>query len=110
MENEMAFLKLKDVEQIEKVPGCHVRFVHSDNMSFAYWNLDLNAVIPTHSHPHEQVGSIISGLIEVTAGSEKKVLGPGEVVAIPSNVEHSVITLEPAYVIDVFYPIREDYR
>lgn len=106
----MSFLELKNIESREPIPGCHVRFVHSDNMSFAYWNLDLGAVIPNHSHPHEQVGTIISGVIEVTVGGEKKTLGPGDLVTVPSNVEHSVITIEPAYVIDVFYPVREDYK
>ncbi len=106
----MSFLKLENIEQREIVPGCHARMVHSDNMTLTYWSLDLGAIIPNHSHPHEQVGSVISGAIEITLGGETKIVGPGEVVAVPSNVEHSVKTLEPAYVIDVFYPIREDYR
>jgi quercetin dioxygenase-like cupin family protein len=40
----------------------------------------------------------------------KQQLKVGEGVVIPPNVEHEVIPLEPnTKVMDVFYPIREDY-
>ena len=106
----MSFIELKNIDQRELVPGCRARMVHSDNMTLIYWNFDNGAVIPGHKHPHEQIGSVITGSIEVTAAEETKVLGPGSVVIIPSNVEHSLVALKESYVIDAFYPVREDYR
>ncbi|GAG03447.1 unnamed protein product, partial [marine sediment metagenome] len=43
-------------------------------------------------------------------GGETKILRVGEGVVIPPNVEHEASPLEPGTkMIDVFYPIREDY-
>jgi quercetin dioxygenase-like cupin family protein len=48
--------------------------------------------------------------MKMVAGGESKILKVGEGVVIPPNVEHEVIPLEPnTKVMDVFYPIREDY-
>ncbi len=46
----------------------------------------------------------------MVAGGETKILKAGEGAVIPPNVEHEVTPLEPnTKVMDVFYPIREDY-
>jgi len=106
----MPFLELSQIDQREMLPGCHARFVHGDNMTVSYWNLDKGAVIPEHAHRHEQVTSLIEGEMELTLDGECKLLPPGSVVAIPSNGKHGVKALTQCYVIDVFYPVREDYR
>ena len=106
----MPFLKLDDLAEHEILPGCHVRFVHSEKMSFAYWNFDPDATIPPHSHPHEQVGTVIEGELEVTVSGETKRLTPGSILIVPSNATHSVRALTRCYVIDAFHPVREDYR
>lgn len=106
----MPFFQVKDIEQREMLPGCSARFVHGDNMTLSYWDLEMGAVIPGHSHPHEQVTTVISGKLEMRVGEETKLLGPGCGVTIPANVEHSVKALDVCYVIDAFYPVREDYR
>lgn len=102
--------ELRHIPQREILPKCHVRFVHSDNMTLSYWNLEEGAVIPEHSHPHEQVCNMIEGRMELTVGGESRLMTDGSVATIGSNVPHSVKALAPCYVIDVFYPIREDYR
>lgn len=104
------FKELRHIEEREILPKCHVRFVHSDNMTLSYWNLEEGAVIPEHSHPHEQVCNMIEGRMELTVGDEMRLMTAGSVALIGSNTPHSVKALTPCYVIDVFYPIREDYR
>lgn len=106
----MSFLELHQVSEREIFPKCHVRFVHSDNMTLSYWNLDEGAELPAHSHPHEQVSNVIHGRMELTVGDETKIVHGGSVAIIPPNTPHSVKAQEASYVIDVFYPIREDYR
>jgi quercetin dioxygenase-like cupin family protein len=104
------FLKLDDLKEHEILPGCHVRFIHSERMSFAYWHFDPDATIPPHSHPHEQVGTMIEGELEVTIDGVTRHLTPGCVLVVPSNSMHSVRALSRCYVIDAFCPVREDYR
>ncbi len=43
---------------------------------------------------------------------ETTTVGPGGVFFIPGNVEHSVVVkgTETARVVDIFSPIREDYK
>ena len=106
----MPFLEVNNLEPRQMLPGCIARFVHADNMTISYWDLEPGAVIPNHSHPHEQVSSVIRGELELTVGGETRLLGPGGVAIVGSNVEHSVNALSECYVIDAFYPVREDYR
>ena len=106
----MTFLKLQEIEEKELVPGYRVRFVHSQNMTLAYWTIQAGAALPAHSHPHEQVASVIEGEFEMAVGGETKVIGPGAVVVVPSNTVHSGRAVTNCRIIDAFYPIREDYR
>jgi len=66
------------------------------------------AIVEKHSHPHEQMLYVISGSLRFQLEEEEQVLGPGEIVHIPSDKEHSVVFLEDSLVLDIFSPIRED--
>jgi len=50
----MPFINLDQQEEKELVPGYHVKFVHTNNMTFAYWRIEAGAGLPDHSHHHEQ--------------------------------------------------------
>lgn len=106
----MPFLALDDIEARHLIPGFEVKFVHSESMTFAHWQIEPHAVLPEHSHPHEQVCHVIDGQFELTIDGESKVLEAGGVGIIPSHAVHSGKALTHCHVIDVFYPIREDYR
>jgi quercetin dioxygenase-like cupin family protein len=79
-------------------------------MTFVHWEIDAGASLPEHSHMHEQVVNMISGKFELKVDTETQLLGPKGVVCIPSNARHSGRAVTDCYIIDVFYPIREDYR
>ena len=67
--------------------------------------------VPTHSHPHEQVGMVHSGRAILRIGDEEREVGPGDFYCIPADVPHSDTTLgdEPFVMLDIFYPVREDF-
>jgi quercetin dioxygenase-like cupin family protein len=106
----MPFIDLSDLEEKELVPGYHVRFVHSENMTFAYWNIEGGSSLRDHSHPHEQVVNLIEGEFELKVGGEIKKMKPGQVAVLPGNVPHSGRAITDCKIIDVFYPVREDYK
>ena len=106
----MGYLKLKDLEEREIVPGYRAVFVHSENMTLAYWDVDPGAVLPEHSHPHEQIANVLEGEFELTVDGEPRVLEPGMVAVIPGSVPHSGKALTPCRLLDAFHPAREDYR
>jgi len=106
----MTFLHLDEIEQKEIVPGFHVRFVHSEGMTLAYWKIDAGSALPDHSHPHEQVVNMIEGTLKLTVAGESREIGPGSVVVIPPDVPHAGAAITDCRVIDAFHPVREDYR
>ena len=69
------------------------------------------AEVPLHSHPHEQLGICLRGVqVLVVAGIEHPIC-PFEGYVLPGGVEHSAYAgPDGATVVDVFQPVREDYR
>jgi unsaturated pyranuronate lyase len=106
----MSFIDLNDLEEKEPVNGFKVRFVHSDNMTTAYWKIDEGAELPEHDHPHEQVTNVIEGEFELCVEGQIRTLTPGIVAVVPSNATHSGKAVSDCRIIDVFCPVREDYR
>jgi quercetin dioxygenase-like cupin family protein/GNAT superfamily N-acetyltransferase len=94
----------------EVFPGFHGRFVHSASMTFAWWTIDAGAAVPEHAHPHEQVVNVLDGELALTVDGTEHRLFPGDVVAIPGGVRHAARALAPCRVLDVFSPVRDDYR
>jgi len=106
----MSLIDLKSIESKELVPGFHARMVHTENMTLAYWDIEEGSLMPDHSHPHEQVVNVIAGTLELVVDGKAHNMTLGKAFVIPSNVSHSGKALTACKVIDVFYPVREDYR
>ncbi len=92
------------------IPGFHGRFAHSSRMTFALWEIDEGALLPVHSHPHEQVAHVLEGRFEVTIEGVPQVLAAGMVGVILPDQVHSGRALTACRILDVFAPVREDYR
>lgn len=77
----------------------------------ANWGtIELNREMPRHQHPHEQLGIMLEGAMELTLGGETRVIRAGDAYTIPPNLPHNVRTLdEGCEVLDIFTPPREDY-
>lgn len=105
----MTFIKISDIKPKEIVPGFNGRFIHSANTTVAYWDMKEGASIPIHQHVHEMIVNVIEGRLQLTIGNDTKVLEAGMAGIIPTNVPHTAKALTPCKVIDVFFPVREDY-
>ncbi len=106
----MSFLDLNQEEGRELLPGFIGKFVHTNQMTIAHWEIKAGSILPLHDHVHEQVVNIISGELEMTIGGETRVMTAGQTYSIASNVPHKGKALTDCKVIDVFSPAREDYR
>ncbi|HEY7155688.1 MAG TPA: cupin domain-containing protein [Gemmataceae bacterium] len=92
-------------------PGVHIQTCAADKMMLSVVDLAPHAVVEEHAHPHEQVGMVLQGRAIFFIGDEQKTLQAGDVYRIPGGVRHKVVVLdEPARALDIFQPIREDYR
>ena len=93
------------------VPGVHMSPLSATKAMLNYIVMEPGAIVPKHSHPHEQLGYVITGSIAMDIAGEVTVLNPGDAYTLAGGVEHSgTAGAEGCVVIDVFAPVREDYR
>ena len=106
----MPFVSLASLEPRRPVAGFVGRFVHSEAVTVAYWDVEAGAALPEHTHPHEQVANVLSGRFELSVDGESRILDEGEVAVIPPGVPHGGRALTACRILDVFHPVRDDYR
>jgi quercetin dioxygenase-like cupin family protein len=106
----MPLHELKDVPSKEMFPGFTGRFIHTETMTFAYWDVKAGSTVPEHSHMHEQVAHLLEGEFTLTVDGVPFELTTGNAAVIPSNIKHSGIAVTDCKLLDVFCPVREDYR
>jgi len=94
-ETTMPFADLNNMPKRQMLPGIKARFVHGENMTISYWDLDTGATIPPHSHPHEQVTSLISGEMEMSVGGDTRLIGPGSGLVEAVSPAQAVQDLHP---------------
>jgi quercetin dioxygenase-like cupin family protein len=87
------------------------KLVHLENVMVVSLEMEVGVEVPLHQHPHEQIGVVLQGSVEVVIGDKKRVIGPGEGYLVPSNMKHGghVIGEESCVLLDVFSPIRVDF-
>ena len=88
-----------------------IRTCAGDNVQFSFVDIPAGGVVGEHSHANEQMGVVLEGEMDFTIGGETRRLRAGDVFRIPGGVPHSVVAGDkPVKALDVFYPIRDEYR
>jgi len=106
--NNFTVINEKDSKEI--IPGFFARFVHTENVSLVFWDAKEGSIFPEHAHSHEQISTIQEGRFQLTINGETKILEQGIVAIIPPHAKHAGIALTDCKLLDVFYPVREDYK
>jgi quercetin dioxygenase-like cupin family protein len=106
----MPVIDLDAVTVRDIFPGLHARIIHTDRASFSWVVVDEGASFPEHQHPHEQTVNVLEGELELVVEGQAHRLTPGRVFVIPPNVPHFGRGITPCRVLDVFAPVREEYR
>jgi quercetin dioxygenase-like cupin family protein len=108
----MPLIDRETVDPIEMLPGVFRRtMTDGERLMLIEVHMDKGAVVPLHTHPHEQTGYLLSGRISFKLGeAEPRDLDPGDCWLVPGGVPHEAVALEDCVFIDVFSPPREDYR
>lgn len=105
------FCDVENREAKEPISGIRLHTFWGDRMLVSITDLDPHVVMPVHDHRYEQIGTLLSGELELTIDGETRWLRAGEPFVIPGGVEHGARTGDaPARVMDVFSPVREDYQ
>lgn len=85
-------------------------YAHLATMTLGEVHIAAGTELPAHQHPHEQIAYLISGRVRFVVGEETRLLEPGMAALIPGNVPHQATVLEDSVLLDVFSPVREDFR
>jgi len=88
------------------------RLITADRMMLAHVYLKKGTIVPRHSHENEQLTYILEGGLRFWIGEdETQVIDvlAGEVLHIPSHVQHKAEALEDTLDVDIFSPPREDW-
>jgi quercetin dioxygenase-like cupin family protein len=104
------FVDWAKVPAQEIATGVRIQTPHGERIMLSRVEFDGDAVVPAHSHPHEQAGIVLDGRLELTIAGVARVLDAGDAYLIPGGVEHAARPVGgPCRVLDIFSPIREDY-
>ena len=110
--NSIQFIDWDEVELETVNPYMRRRIVTGELMTVARIYFSDGFLVPLHSHENEQITQVISGVLRFAFGadrSEKKDVGPGEVVVIPAHVPHEALAIGEVEEMDMWSPRREDW-
>jgi len=105
------FLDPENIAGKTLAPGVTAKVAWGEKLMLSLVSLEPDAVVATHSHPHEQMGLMVSGTMELTIAGETRILSPSEMYHVPGGVPHSAKGgRDGAVALDAFSPPREEYR
>jgi quercetin dioxygenase-like cupin family protein len=86
------------------------KLIHTDRNTINFITVAAGSSVPRHKHPHQQYTFVLEGKFELTVNDDPQVLDPGRYALIPSEAYHSGIAITDCKLLDIFDPVREDYR
>jgi quercetin dioxygenase-like cupin family protein len=108
--NVPAFKANTECTPAEMFPGVVRRTLSSsERVTLCEITLAKGAVVPPHSHEHEQATYVARGRLLFSVSGEERDLRAGDGHVLPGNVVHSVTALDDSIAIDVFSPPRLEY-
>jgi len=112
MSAKVTFYRWEDMPKEKVSDHLDRRLITGDRMMLAHVYLKRGCIVPRHAHENEQLTYVLDGALKFWIGEDEKqvlVVGPGEVLHIPSNVPHKAEALEDTLDVDVFSPPRSDW-
>ena len=107
----MPFFDQNDLEPKEIHPGIKVRIMWGEKIMMMLVDISPHAEVPTHTHPNEQAGRVLSGSFKLIVDGEERLLKEGDHYLIPPNITHSAHGIDSnSLALDIFSPPREDYK
>lgn len=103
-------LHVEDIPTHDLWGVIHIRAIAGDMTMMVFNDFDKGARAPAHNHPNEQITYVLKGRFRFMVEDRVHILGPGDVIVVPSYVEHGAEALEATTTIEAFGPIRADWQ
>ena len=95
----------------QDVPGAKMWAVALEQSMLTYFEVAPNSRFDMHKHKSEQITHVLEGVLYFETREQTVAVKAGDVIAIPSNVEHAVHTKNDSVrAVDAWSPVREEYR
>jgi quercetin dioxygenase-like cupin family protein len=105
------FVTPQDSPQVEQLPRVYRRTMGTtDEVMLCEFFLERGGSVPPHQHPHDQIGYVVYGRLELTVNEQTRLLNPGDSYAIPGGIVHSAKVEVDTLLVEVFSPPRDEYR
>ena len=85
----MTFYAVEDIVPRHPADGVEARIIHGERMTVAFFTIAGGSGVAEHAHPHEQIGTVLKGKLELSVAGEKQLVTAGGAYHIPSGVTHS---------------------
>ena len=102
--------EIKNINPKQLTDGITGYYAHGKQMSLGLVELKAGSIVPMHQHVHEQITYILEGQLDMNIDGVPHTLTAGSFYVIPSNVWHGAIAVTACKLIDVFAPVREEYK
>ena len=83
--------------------------VHGEKTLMSEFRMAKGSEVPTHAHPHEQTGFMVSGILRFNVDGETFDAQAGDSWNIAGGKQHSATALEDSVAVEIFSPVREEY-
>jgi len=104
------FHRFSDIKTKEIAPGFFSKLIHTETNTINFIEVKAGCSVPRHQHIHEQCSFVIEGKFELTVNDVPQILDTGLFAIVPSNVWHSGTAVTDCKLIDIFSPVREEYK
>lgn len=102
-----------ELDEDSPIASIHRKRIAGEKMLVAMVRLDQGCFVAPHRHDSEQIAYVLAGRARWTLGDpaspeyRETETGPGSVVVLPGNLQHSVLALEDTHILDLLSPVGE---